>query len=357
MKIFVTSKLINYLSALFLTIAFSLSISTILYANSAVGTCSRSPNLHGGGKGRFIPGYGFSMDEEKSLRILSSILGNIKISVENTLTDSERDLVKDIKYCIDTWNTERYGFYYRVNKRNSSKEIVFGYQSLSILSKIASAIAISETLDVKAPYRWWRSYALYLRRTTDWSEAVEPLYVFNKEEFSYIHQISEGSEDYFLEMLTFIVSHEISHALLEHEFDRNLEELSISERKSLLRNWEEEADSRAVELLSRKLAFENGLTLSGASLIFINFHLIDGWRKNQNSTHPADTKRIQSFSKFVLNDLDHTFWPSNEWDIMRSKAESLGKNAIKAEEPGYFDAFDREASLINLETLEYKIFK
>jgi hypothetical protein len=305
----------------------------------------------------YIPGIGYINGKSQAIKHYSDILDEIKDKLEGCFNQDEDVDFGEVEYCIDTWNTERYGFSYRYNRVDGRKQIFFGFQSLVILGNIATTIAISENLNVQNHFRWWMSYALYLRRTNDWSKIADPLTILGKNDPEYNKLILTDSKFYFREMLSFIIAHEISHVLFKHGESFTSQTMSSFERNLQIRRWEEEADRNALEILSRRIAYDKGLGPSGASLVFLNFHLIDGWYGNNNATHPADTKRMQSLSNFVLNDLDHSMWPSSEWEEMRTRSESFGKNAILAEDPSYFDGFNKAASEIRLDMLQFEKFK
>lgn len=181
--------------------------------------------------------------------------------------------------------------------------------------------------------------------------------MYQSHDLAYKQRISNQSVEYFHFLLAFIIAHEISHALLKHDDRGNYKQLSSEEQNNLARKWEENADRKAIELLSRQSSFEQGLGPSGASLIFINFLIIDGWYGRENATHPADTKRIKSFSSYILNEIDHSFWSETQWNTMRKSAESVGIRALAADVPQYFEVFDRNASNIKLNSSSFYNFK
>ncbi len=335
---------------------FLLTASVTTNAEPSVNACSETPNtsvdrLH------FIPGYGYSDYSKEALEHYMAIVETTSQKIFNVLSANEKGKLDDLVVCIDTWNKERFGFYYNPNGPGGNGRIVLGFQSLAVLSNISAAISISENLNVDSPFRWWRSYALYLRRSADWSQIKDPLSIFNRKDARFLLTISSGAEEYFGQMLSFIIAHEMSHGLLKHNKSETLRNITLSERKDIVRKWEENSDKYAMQILSRQEAFYNDLGPSGASLIFLNFHLIDGVHGSQDSTHPADTQRMLSFSKYVLEELDHSQWPVFEWKSMRAHASSFGEKALAAEEAGYFKAFNRESESIILDKLAFDRFE
>lgn len=304
----------------------------------------------------FVPGEGKLINNATALSKLLELVTDIKGQLYGALTNDELQKLAKVQYCVDTCNTERWGFYYKPARTpTAAPQIILGLQSLRAISNISGALGISETLSVVQPFRWWRSYALYLRRTADWREIVDPMTFLAVNDAAYEQRVASLSIEYFRFAMAFIMAHEISHILLEHE-SRKPDKFSFQEWNMLVRKQEEFADRNAIQILTRPQAFSNELGPSGAVLVFVNWHIIDGVFGEVRSTHPADTRRMISFSNFVLNEIDHSFWPDKHWNEMRRRSESIKKQAELAEDPSYFEVFDENAQKIRVEELRLNTF-
>lgn len=112
----------------------------------------------------------------------------------------------------------------------------------------------------------------------------------------------ERSNDLFVEVVNFILYHEIAHAELEHIKQINDHQLSNNEVKEL----ELEADSRAIELVLESCRnarmSELAIIIGLASMIFFRDNL------NGGSKHPDLDVRLQNAIKLINPPEDNSIW-------------------------------------------------
>jgi hypothetical protein len=110
------------------------------------------------------------------------------------------------------------------------------------------------------------------------------------------------TNDLYVEVLNFVLYHEIAHAEFEHIKNIQLNKLSNDDIKTL----ELEADTRAIELMlfncRNKKATEIAITIGLASMLFSRNNLYGGPK------HPKVNERIENFLQIVNLQDDSPVW-------------------------------------------------